>query len=128
MKFLVITNNESVSKEYSDVYPVDFYPEKDLLDIMKVARDYIHKGHELLTHPLTGSIKPNETPFKSIAVSTEAGKLNMESVEIIEQAIQVTQKFLNDAKVRNWNEKVLDDFRLIDFNLIKSGIESMKAY
>jgi len=128
MNFIVITNNESVSNEYGNRYKVDFYSDKDLLEILKITRDYIHKGHELLTHPLTGSVKPNETPFKSIAVSTEIGKLNIESVEIIESAIEVTQKFLNDAKVRNWNEKVLDDFRLIDFNLIKSGIESMKAY
>lgn len=128
MKFMVITNNELVSEEYSDVYKVDYYPENDFLNVLTKTRDYIHKGHELLTHPLTGSIKPNETPFKSIAVSLEPGTLNLESVDIIEKAITVTQKFLNDARVRNWNEKVLNDFRLIDFNLIKSGIESMKAY
>jgi len=128
MKFVVITNNKLVLDEYGDKYPVEYHEDKDLLGILEIARDKIHMGHELFTHPLTGSIKPNETPFKSIAVSLEKGKMNFESVEIIESAITVTKKFLNDAKVRNWNEKVLEDFRLIDFNLIKSGIESMKAF
>jgi len=85
----------------------------------------VHKGAKLLTHPLTGSVKPNETPFKSIMMSEEVGALDVDSLTMIESAIEVTNKFLNNSEIKEWPERILDDFRLIDFRLIRSAIESI---
>jgi hypothetical protein len=54
----------------------------------------IHKGAKLITHPLMGSIKPNETPFRSIIVSEGEGtSLDIESLVIIESSIASAEKF-----------------------------------
>lgn len=121
----IITNNKDVYNKYSEVFEMRFLENLTLLDILKVCRDEVHLGSELLTHPLTGSIKPNETPFKSIMLSKEKGPLNFDSLNLIEHAIEVTEKFLNNAKIKHWPDNILEDFRLIDFGLITSAIESI---
>ncbi len=134
MKYKLITNNRLVSEKYStpgvdkNLEELIYSPDEGFIDILKKTRDMIHAGHELLTHPLTGSVKPYETPFKSIVVSSKKGSLNMDSLKIIEDAIVVTQKFLDDYEHREFSERVYDDFRLIDFNLILSGLESLNQF
>lgn len=67
-KPIVITNNPLTKSSLDGRFDV-IYKEVDLVDVLIVVRDYIHKGHKLLTHPLMGSIKPNQTPYKSVAIS-----------------------------------------------------------
>lgn len=98
------------------------------LDVLLKARDKIHEGHSLLTHPLSGSVKPNETPYKSVAISVESTTLNMESLMIIEESINTAKKFIGGKKTPNWTEQILEDFQAIDFYLIRSGIESMDQF
>lgn len=121
----IITNNTLVFETYHDTWNIDLYREDTFLKILERCRDEVHQGRKLLTHPLTGSVKPNETPFKSIMLSSEKGSLDFESLSIIENAIEVTKKFLSNHEVKNWPDKILEDFRLIDFGLIRSGIESV---
>lgn len=121
----IITNNQKVFDTYKDTWKIEYHEDYSLLKILECCRDQIHLGKKLLTHPLTGSVKPNETPFKSVMLSSDHGPLDMESLSIIENAIEVTKKFLNNHEVKNWPQKILDDFRLIDFGLITSGIESV---
>lgn len=122
---VIITNNQAVYDKYHADYEVKYLDESTFLQVLEYVRDQVHLGSELLTHPLTGSIKPNETPFKSIMIEEKKGGFNMESLTMIENAIEVTRKFLNNHEVKNWPEKILDDFRLIDFGLITSAIQSI---
>lgn len=134
MKYKLVTNNSFVYDEYAkpgfdkNLVELIYNPEEGFIETLKRVRDMIHEGHELLTHPLTGSVKPYETPFKSIALSAKKGSLNMDSLKIIEDAIVLTQKFLDDYEHREFAERVYNDFRLIDYNLIKSGIESLNQF
>lgn len=115
--FIVITNNP-LSKEYLEgKHHVEFIP-KDTMEVLKRVRDCIHKGHKLLTHPLTSSIKPNETPYRTILISKNNYKeIDFDSLTIIEEAIITTEKFLKIG-VAVWNEQVLEDFRVIDYDMI----------
>lgn len=122
MKFRIITNNPSVNLKYKDLYPMDYHEDATFLEIMEFTRSKVHIGHEILTHPLTGSIKPGETPFKSIIISEEATKLNFDSLKLIEDAIITTKKFVLKRK---WTDKIIGDFKLIDCDIITSGIESI---
>jgi len=94
------------------------------IDVLKSARDMIHKGSKLINHPLMGSIKPNETPFRSIILS-KGTALDIESLTLIENSIAVTEKFQRDNKIPEWNEKVMDDFRFVDLKLFESALESI---
>lgn len=125
---MILTNNSEVAKDFEKNNQMEYLEEKAYLDVLCLARDLIHKNYTLLTHPLSGSIKPNETPFKSLALSAEPKEFDMQSLEIIENAIATTEKLLKDSKVREWPERILGDFKLIDYNLIKSGIESINQF
>lgn len=127
MKAILFTNNPQVKEYYDDQMEVRFV-DGGLLDVLLHVRDTIHQGHQLLSHPLTGSVKPNETPFKSVLVTASSSSVDMEGLNLIEQSIGTTKKLLNDAVPKNWVQSVLDDFMLIDFNLLKSGIESMTQF
>lgn len=122
---IIVTNNESVYNTYKDIIKIEYFEDYKFLEVLTHCRDRVHKGGKLLTHPLTGSVKPNETPFKSIMMSDETGPLDVESLTMIESAIEVTKKFLNNSEIKEWPERILDDFRLIDFRLIRSAIESV---
>jgi len=94
------------------------------MSVYREARDMIHKNHVLLTHPLFSSLKPNETPYRTVAISLEPREvLDMDSLMYIERAIEVTQKFLNMKYIRNYSEKLLDDFQIIDFSIIEDAIK-----
>ena len=76
-----------------------------------------------MTHPLMSSVKPNETPYRTICLSKDAmNQVDLQSLEIIEASIATTQKFLRDFNTPNWSKKILLDFQLIDSDLIYHAI------
>lgn len=118
---IILTNNPLSKKTFEDRYEVE-YKETEVFDIMCMVRNRIHEGHRLLTHPLMSSVKPNETPYRTILISKEKGKLDFDSLAIIEDSINTTQKFLNMAKTPKWTQSILEDFELIDMDLIKNAL------
>lgn len=83
-----------------------------------MVRDYIHKGHRLLTHPLSGSVKPKETPYKSIIISQSATALDIKSLSIIEESIACYHRFCE----REIPEHTHKDFMEIDCSLIMNAM------
>ncbi len=124
--FIIITNNPLVKDRLGQEYEVDF-TEISYEEVLKKVRDFVYNKHELLTHPLSGSVKPNETPYKSIMVSKNPKeKYNTESMEIIDRAIAVVPKF--EFKSDKYAEDVYDDFQYIDYALISSALPSATAW
>ena len=89
---LLITNNPKVNEKYADKYETLFIDDS-IETVFKTVRDHIHRGHKLLTHPLSGSVKPNENPYKTVLLTKALGKTDNDSVMIIEQCILTAQKF-----------------------------------
>ena len=120
--YLILTNNPLVSSrmEGRGPYVIRFEPERNFREILVEARDMVYAGHILYTHPLAGSVKPNETPYKSLIVSVEPHGLDAQHAEMIAGAIAVFDKFkpLNRAL----SESVLGDFQLIDYTLLCGAI------
>lgn len=121
MKFVIISNNPLVKDTYSGKYEVS-YVEGTYSDVLIATRDKCHAGHMLLSHPLSGSVKPNETLYKSIMVSKDADVVDVDSIMLIEDAIYTAGKF--GPVRRNWHEQEIKDFQLVDLTLISSAIES----
>jgi len=118
-KYYILTNNPMVAGKLSEDHKVVFM-ELSFEEILKEARSRIHSGQSLLTHPLSGSVKPNETPYKSLLIG-EAKPTTEElafTLELIETAIAACGKF------RAKGDKYAQDFQLIDYTLIKSAVES----
>ena len=104
--FFIVTNNPMSKEKFGVNFNVE-YVDGNVIEVFNKVRDYVHKGHRILTHPLMSSIKPNETPYRTIALTKK-----------IENSIMTTNKFLNDFNTPNWSEKILLDFQLIDYDLI----------
>ena len=109
--YLILTNNPLVPAcmEGKGLYTIDFRPELSYREILT-----------LYTHPLAGSVKPNETPYKSVIVSMVPHQFDSQQAEIIANAIAVFDKF----KPIGWelNERILRDFQLIDYTLLAGAI------
>ncbi|WP_416389517.1 GrdX family protein [Paraclostridium sordellii] len=122
MDRLIITNNELVYTEYKDTLETLYLKNYNYIDVLKVTRDKIHRGHKLYTHPLAGSIKANDTPYKSILISKYERYLDEISLRIIENSIQVYTDLLRDNTTPLWTKEVLDQFMIIDLSIIKNSI------
>ncbi|MBP5749946.1 MAG: GrdX family protein [Firmicutes bacterium] len=121
---IILTNNPDVKESFEDREVL--FIDGGYRDVLIAARDRIHRGDKLLTHPLMGSLKPNETPYRSIVMSGEASALDPESLQLIENAIAAFDKFAKATRPDrgvNTPESMLADFRLLDKTLITGGIE-----
>ncbi|MDT2602196.1 GrdX family protein [Enterococcus hulanensis] len=119
----IITNNPMVKEKLGEVsYVEGSYG--DVLD--EVKRQIIDKHVCLLSHPLSGSIKPNETYYKTIfAAETTSQYIDIESLEYIESAIAVYEKFIKNKQRPNWSLAVLKDFAFVDFYIAQSTLDRM---
>ncbi|MDO5707554.1 MAG: GrdX family protein [Andreesenia angusta] len=122
MGIKIITNNSKVRDMFSENYNLE-YLDTDYIGVLKKIRDMVHLGFKLYTHPLSGSIKPNETPYKSVIVSDTCKGLDFESLEIIESSIRVAEKFLKDRATPNWLDKAKEDFKEIDYSIIDDALK-----
>ncbi|WP_042275443.1 GrdX family protein [[Clostridium] dakarense] len=120
---VIITNNPIVKQEIKDKEIL----QKDVtyIGILKECRDLIHKGYELLSHPLYGSVKPNETPYRSI-IMKKGKNLDTNSLMLIEEAILTSSKFQNNKNTPNWTERVIDDFKVIDFDILNNTLQRIQ--
>ena len=120
---MIITNNEWVYDKYRDMYDI-LYIEGNYKDVLVKTRDKVQAGYELLTHPLSSSLKPNETPYKSIIISDNKSDLHLDSLYIIENSIMAYDRF-NKNKLINLTEKIKEDFKLIDLTVLESALNIM---
>ena len=121
---LIVTNNPLVKEKIEENYNIDFLY-GGILDVMEKLRNMIHKGSVLLTHPLSGSIKPGQTPYKSVMIHIVEGSVDADSLLMIEDAIDNCKKFVK--RVDEFREGTDEDKRFIDYTLILSGIESFET-
>lgn len=120
---LIITNNPMVQENVTDKEVIML--DADYIGTLKECRDLVHKGYELLSHPLYGSVKPNETPYRTVIIK-KGKSLDTNSLNLIEEAIETAEKFKNNKLTPMWTEKVLDDFRVIDFDIMRNTIQRMQ--
>lgn len=118
---VVYTNNPKARDFFVERNIETHFVDGNYLAVLKEVQNKVHLNYCLLTHPLSGSIKPNETPYKSIAIHKE-NELDMLSLELISNAIDVYNKLQNDLKTPYWTENILDDFMVIDLDLIKNAL------
>ncbi len=111
---IILSNNPAVWEAYPGAKQI----KGSVVMVLKKARDLIHMGHKLATHPLAGSVKPNQTPYKSVALESEAGRLDLVSLQIIENSIALSVSLLQDKPLLDWSEANKADLQLIDKELL----------
>ncbi|MEO2239457.1 GrdX family protein [Dorea sp. YH-dor226] len=123
--YMILTNNPLVLEKLKDTHNV-IYKDISYEELLKEVRDRIHEGHLLLSHPLSGSVKPNETPYKSVMISERKEEMDSRSLSLIENALQACRKF--EDKSGRYEAKVYEDFQLIDWTLLESGLASADVW
>lgn len=124
MNCIVVTNNPKIFEQVrSKNAEIIYMSDSDFMEVLCKVRDFVHLGYQLLTHPIVSSIKPYETPYKSIALS-KGSELDLYSLELIENAIELTKNFLDKPR-RKLTKEIDEDFRLIDYKLVIGAIENI---
>ena len=128
MKYFILTNNKLAAEEFGGTHDVRFV-EGGLKDVLLTARDMINTGAILLSHPMYGSVKPNETPYRSLLMQdgntagrNGSGSVDSESVRLIGNAVSTVEKFIVKKEITN--PRLLLDYQVVDLSLLKSAIES----
>ncbi|MEA4882409.1 MAG: GrdX family protein [Clostridia bacterium] len=142
LHYRIITNNPSVAARWPESTE---WIDGSANQVFLRARDLVHRCHCLLTHPLAGSVKPNQTPYRSIVVGdVPAATVDYDSLRLIEGALSVAARlgpprFARRGDTTRAKESVAtavaaqmparldDDFQLIDFTLMQSAVESLGA-
>ncbi len=128
MNEIILTNNSKVNDKYKSKFEIEFIEKSGYLNILFEARNMIYRGYRLLTHPMSSSLKPNQTKFRSIILQKNQNNLDTESILMIERAIESAEKFLKFKKTPDWDEKILDDFRTVDMSIIEGVLNRISFF
>lgn len=120
-EYRIITNNPLVKRCVPENYLVEFHGDLNYREILVLVRDLIYSGHRLYTHPLAGSVKPNETPYKSVVVSRAPRRMEPEEAVLISGSIETFDKFTPRKRVLT--EQMHKDFQLIDYTLLCGALQ-----
>ena len=120
-KAIIITNNDRVYEKYKkemQVILLDSYE-----DVLIKTRDMVYNRHILLTHPQASSLKPNQTPYRSVVVYPQGEEENKKDIMLIEKCIETYRQWQEIAPTpKNYAEKVANDFKTIDLSVIENII------
>ena len=119
-RYRIVTNNPLVRDCLSDWYQID-YEDISFREILVKVRDLVYVGHELYTHPIAGSVKPNETPYKSIVIDKNPGTFSMEAANLMSNALITFDKFKPLNVV--YSDYHHQDFQLIDYTLLCGALD-----
>jgi hypothetical protein len=121
---LIVTNNPDVRDFFEQNRPSDHtlqWINGHTGQVLLTVRDLCHAGFHLATHPLSGSVKPNQTPYKTVVLTdTHPAIEYMESVSIAEKCFLMAQSLLASRFYPFLPDETLKDFALIDLDLFKS--------
>ncbi|EEA85838.1 GrdX family protein [Peptacetobacter hiranonis] len=115
-KCTIVTNNDRVADKYKDIMKVELVNSYE--EVLIKARNMVYDRHRLLTHPQAGSLKPNQTPYRSIIVYPSDNSSNMDDVMMIEKAIETFNKFREIKETPKYEEKIANDYKTIDLSMI----------
>ncbi len=127
-KCILITNNDRAAAEWKEkigrIILLKTYEE-----VLTTTRDLLHTGCRLLTHPQASSLKPNQTPYRSILLYGEGeGKcaeavsrkdICVEDILRIESAIEAFHKWNDIKTIPQYDEKTADDYKTIDLSMLE---------
>jgi hypothetical protein len=119
---LLVTNNARIVPHVSS----SRFIEGTARDVFIAARDLVHQGWRLLTHPLYGNFRPLQQPFRSVLLqnpSLSSASVDMDSLELLEKALAfyVLPKEASAANAR-FASNTLEDLAFLDMELMKESL------
>ena len=109
----------------SGIPQVEFH-ETDVLSLFRLIQPEIDKGYALLSHPLTGSIRPDITPYKTVLLSAQKAKADQQSLQLIDRAIRYAEDLYSLREkplYLMWDDQAKKDFQYVDLSIIRQAME-----
>ena len=120
-KAILVTNNPRVYEKYKNETNVELLHSYE--EVLFRVRDLVYDRHILLTHPQASSLKPNQTPYRSVVVYPKGAEGNMKDVMLIEKCIETFRQWQEIAPTpKHYEEKVAYDFQTIDLSVVDNII------
>lgn len=123
-RMVLVTNNPFLRDKVSSCEFIS----GNSLEVLIKARDLIHGGWVLLSHPLYGNLRPNQHPYRSILLCRDDGRerrppLDMESLGHVENALRIygaeRERILSDVGM---DEAFKEDFAFVDGELMRETL------
>ena len=143
MEFVLVTNNPIMGSLHLPKVSYRFMECSALL-ILQAGRDLIHKGWELLHHPLYGNYRPHQQPYRTLILeykkplfwqaSDKTGLessahdapaspvLNLASLNLIEEALNIFQSMTVLVPEQTPASMQLD-CSVLDFELLRQTLQ-----
>ncbi|MBN1333884.1 MAG: GrdX family protein [Synergistales bacterium] len=112
MKIIIVSNNPSVLEGCHDVLMVQGDPRA----VLQKARDLVHQGWSLFSHPFHGNMRLLRNPYRSLILKDNQGETDAGSVLSIGEACSRLRSVRFDTL-----EESLEDYRDIDKDLLDSS-------
>ena len=102
------------------------YHDTDVLGLFNLILPDVAAGFRLLSHPLSGSIRPDITPYKTVLLSGSPGPVDEFSLQLINKAVRYAEslyKLRATPLYKLCSEAARKDFQFIDMCLIEQALE-----
>ena len=124
-KAILVTNNDRVYEKYKDTIKIILLNTYE--EVLIKVRDMVYDRHLLLTHPQASSLKPNQTPYRSVVVYPKGNEDNMKDIMLIEKCVQVYYEWQEIAPSPvKYADKVANDFKTVDLSVVENIIPRLK--
>jgi len=121
-ELLIITNNpQAHTISNADVLEL----KGDCIDIIAKALHMVSQGHKLLSHPLSGSIKPNQSPYKSLVLTAAMGTIDEASLQILHKSLSQAEEMRLQSFLPGMRSNFDEDFQAIDHDLLVNAVKSI---
>ena len=114
----LITNNAGLH----DSAKSSEYVDGSSLDVLIHVRGLVHSGSIILTHPLCGNLRPNHQPYRSVIVDVIPGAVDLDSLSVIESAVNVYQS-AEIITPKSLDALTRADYAYIDSELMRESLE-----
>lgn len=116
---LIITNNPTVKNiPNAKIY----FVAGNQCHVLYQVFNKIAEGHSLLSHPLAGSIKPEDNPYRSVVLTSSTAEVDGAALNMLEHCLEkVETRVINDHIA----DQLKRDFQLIDKELLDNALQSL---
>ena len=112
---IIISNNPAVKEKYPESLLIKGMPE----DVLIQVRDLVYQGYELVSHPLSASLRMMFSPFRTVIVGRKEARVDDLCAEVIEESISMYRKHMLH---RDIDQVHRGDYQVIDLMLLDSAL------
>jgi len=119
---LIITNNPIVKN--IDNAEICFV-KGDQRQVLYQVLNKVAGGHTLLSHPLAGSIKTEDNPYRSVVLSTSITEADLSTLNMLEYCLGKVESGVRDGMQSRQLDQLARDFQMIDKELLDNALQSL---